>query len=458
MILAMSAILTLGGPPTCISMPWASISTASGCVESLVEIPPLETVRFQLDPPLRFSITTGAGDRLRGPWARATVEGVEDEDGTLVRWVDLDSTERLRVARRIVVDRDASTQARWGVLVVAFRAIADDANTKRAIATLRRISGDGWPAMAQAVDEALDRRRQTLAERGAANEVGRLQLIPAHLSFDRTAPWPNLDRAQWEAVAASQRAAVTAQVEGLDYASVPTTRTLVVGPGSIDEQAEFGVRMDRIQEDVVGFLGHTTEQIKWPARMVVVRPPDRRTARTLAAEAHGVAWPDGAGSVVIPTSDGPIVILAPTEEPTVAAAEEVRAVARAVLPYLGTGRRLPGWLVEGIAESVADHLVPTADIDRESRPRAHRSLRAGRDPVWISSLPMDDVAWASDGIARDLAEVMVVHLRERGPRSLAVVLERLKQGDTVDDAFRAGVGMPFSAWTADAVEWFRFND
>ena len=71
---------------------------------------------------------------------------------------------------------------------------------------------------------------------------------------------------------------------------------------------------------------------------------------------------------------------------------------------------------------------------------------------------MDHPDWGPDGLARDVAQVMAVHLREHSPTAMATVIRRIKEGATVDAAFQAGVGMPFDAWTSDSLEWFYFND
>ena len=458
MVPAIPAILTLGGVLACISAPSKPISWVSQAAAATEEIPSLELVRIELDPPIRVPVTTANGRRAVGPWVAMTVEGLESEDGSRVPWSDLAAAERLRVGRRVVGSSKTDSPLRWGLLVVSLRAIEDGPMAKRATEQLERQVGEDWPRWDQAVAEAVSRRRGELEARARDLEEKRLLRIPPHLKFDHPAPWPTLDADQWKTLCDTQRDAALAAVEGLEYASVATARTLVVGPGSMDEQGAFGVKVDQLQDDVVEFLGLSPSLISWPARMVVFRPADRRTARILAANIHRAAWPDDAESLVIPSPDGPIVILAPIDDPAEADAELVRAVARGVLPYLETGRRLPSWLVEGIAEASADHLVPSLGIDRIRRPRAHRALRGGRDPVWITTLSMDDPAWGPDGLARDVAQVMAIHLREHAPESIGTVIRGIKAGGETDTAFRAGVGMSLPEWTADSLEWFHFND
>jgi len=457
-VLAIPAILTLGGLLTCVSAFPGSFSTPQATSVSDEGIPPLETLRLGVDPPARIRLTTGAGRRLSGPWTTITVEGLEARDGTRVSWSELGSAERLSVGRRVVAATAASPGTGWGLLVVALSATGDESMADRAVVELRRRVGDRWPAWETAIAEALTRRRAAIEQRRETEAGRRLRRTPPHLEFDRPDPWPTLTPAEWKALNESQRDTVLRAVEGLDYDAVPTRRTLVVGPGSVDEQAAFGVRVDRIQDEIAEFLGVSPELIAWPGRMVVIRAADRPTARILAAHTHQVAWPHEARSVVIPTDDGPGVILTPIENPIDADAELVRAIARGVMPYLETGRVLPPWLVEGTAEAAADRLVASSGIDRTRRPRAHVALRAGRDPIWITTVPMDHSDWGPDGLARDVAQVMAVHLREHSPTAMATVIRRIKEGATVDAAFQAGVGLPFGAWTSDSLDWFHFND
>ncbi len=458
MVPAIPAILTLGGVLTCISAPSEPVSRVSQVAAATEEIPSLELVRIELDPPVRVPLTTVDGRRAAGPWVGMTVEGLQAADGSGVSWSDLAAAERLRAGRRVVDGANPDSRLRWGLLVVSLRGIEDGSMADRATEELKRRVGEDWPRWDRAISEAVLRRRADLEARTRNLEEKRLLRIPPHLKFDHPTPWPKLDATQWKTLCESQRHAALAAVDGLEYASVATGRTLVVGPGSMDEQGAFGVKVDQLQDDVVEFLGLPPSLISWPARMVVFRPADRQTARVLAANVHRAAWPDDARSLVIPSPDGPIVILPPIDDPAEADAELVRAVARGVLPYLETGRRLPPWLVEGIAEASADHLVPSLGIDRIRRPRAHRPLRAGRDPVWITMLPMDDPAWGPDGLARDVAHVMAIHLREHAPESMGTVIRGIKAGGETDTAFRAGVGMSLPGWTADSLEWFHFND
>jgi hypothetical protein len=201
---------------------------------------------------------------------------------------------------------------------------------------------------------------------------------------------------------------------------------------------------------------------------------DHDTLRLMAGTIFDHEAPHDDDSILFPTDDGPFVIMAMPDKGRIAAIstgmsggdpvemlrslERARIVARACLVHAHTRRSLPAWLVEGIAEYLASTLVEHAPIDSIRRRRALRSMRSGRHPGWIIGLEGDDEGFDLDGLARDVAYILVTRLFETDPGLPAGLIADLKSGMTPDESFRRRMGVSIAAWFDDSAEWFRFND
>ena len=249
---------------------------------------------------------------------------------------------------------------------------------------------------------------------------------------------------------------------------------MVLGLDSLEALARDGVAFDRLTSEIAPRLGLMPGRNPFPGALLVMEVTDHDTLRLMAGTIFDHQAPLDDDSILFPTDDGPFVIMAMPDPSRIAAISEAmsggnplemlrsleraRIVARACLVHAHTRRALPAWLVEGIAEYIASTSVAEAPIDSIRRRRALRSMRSGRHPGWIIGLDGNDQGFDLDGLARDVAYVLVTRLFETDPGLPAGLINDLKNGMTPDQSFRRRMGGSIAAWFDDSADWFRYND
>ena len=424
-----------------------------------------------LDEGFRFRIrprTSGETEPAfwspNGPWRGFDQTGVLTESG-IVAWDEIFSPDRLRLGREILRrthrDRDPGSTASLAIILTV---IEDDEIARRAIEEAVRLAGADGEPLRSSIDSEVERRRQVLLAGREAASAAALQNGRPHLVHDDQTPVRPIDPVQVPDTLRRQRASVELAIEGLGLSLVPTGWTLSVGHGELEEISRHGVRMDRFLISCRTRLGFAADARPFPGALVLIRPSNFDDGRLIVADLFHRQWSKGDPSMMFPTEVGPWAITPSVDfdgKPTssdLIDLEEARIAGRAVITTAHGGRRLPAWMVEGFAEASAAFLIDPVRVEAGLRPGAVASIRAGRNPVWITAVRDDDPAWGSQGAARGLALVLVTRLLESGDDVFPGIVAGLKAGEPVDEVFRRWTGLTLQNWFDDSVLWFRFND
>ena len=447
----------------------ASETTAENSVD-FPSIPVLdEGFRFRVRP------RTGGGGEPgswseNGPWRGFDQSGVLTESG-VVAWNEIASSDRLRLGREILRrtdrDRDPGSAA---LLAIILTVIEDDEISRRAIEEAVRLAGAEGEPLRSSIESEVETRKQARFARREAASAAALQNGRPHLVHDDPTSVRPIDPILVPETLRRQRASVEMAIEGLGLSLVSTGWTLSVGHGDLEEISRHGVRMDRFLRSCRIRLGFAPDVRPFPGALVLIRPSDFDDCRLIVADLFRRQWSKGDPSMLFPTEAGPWAIT-----PSVDAAgrpassdvrdvrdvrdvEEARIAGRAVIITAHGGRRLPAWMVEGFAEASAAFLTDPVRVEAELRPAAVASIRAGRNPAWITVVRDDDPAWSPGGAARGLALILVTRLLESGDGVFPGIVAGLKAGEPVDAVFRRWTGLTRQEWFDDSVVWFRFND
>ena len=250
---------------------------------------------------------------------------------------------------------------------------------------------------------------------------------------------------------------------------------MVLGLKSLDSLAREGVAFDRLTSEIAPRLGLMPGRNPFPGALLVMDVVDHDTLRLMASTMFDHEAPLDDDSILFPTDDGPFVIRAMPDR------DRMKAISKAMsggdpLEML-RGARASSNRDESLPASRTHSAVATPLVGRGRRgihgvdPRrgCTRSIRSaavghcgrcgdGRHPGWIIELDGDDEGFDLDGLARDVAYVLVTRLFETAPDLPAGLVDDLKNGMTPDQSFRRRMGGSINAWFDDSAEWFRFND
>jgi hypothetical protein len=408
-----------------------------------------------------------------GPWRGLDRSGVLTESG-IVAWNEIASSDRLRLGREILRrtgrDRDPGSAASLAIILTV---IEDDEISRRAIEEAVRLAGAEGEPLRSSIDSEVATRKLARSARRDAASAAALQSGRPHLVHDDQRPVRPIDPVLVPNTLRQQRESVEMAIEGLGLSLVSTGWTLSVGHGDLEEISRHGVRMDRFLRSCRIRLGFAADVRPFPGALVLIRPSKFDDCRLIVADLFRRQWSKGDPSMMFPTEAGPWVI-----SPSVDAAgqpaspdirdirdvrdvrdfEEARIAGRAIIITAHGGRRLPAWMVEGFAEASAAFLIDPVRVETDLRPAAVASIRAGRNPAWITAVRDDDPAWSPGGAARGLALILVTRLLESGDGVFPGIVAGLKAGEPVDEVFRRWTGLTLQEWFDDSVAWFRFND
>lgn len=457
-----------------------AISGGEEASDGRVATPPVEVdpeFRFRVRMiPRRDSARPEAGGFENGPWTGFDLEGLLREHDR-VAWERIDAPDRLRAGRE-VLQRAGRGQdpGSLALLAVALAVVETGDIADRAAMEAIRAAGDDGSEIEQAITLAIQTRLTEIRSLRDAAKARQMGSGRPHLQFDDPNAGPIRPDLVPEVVA-RQRKDLDHALEGLGLEVVPTGLSMSASSGSLEETSRRGVRLDRHLEDCARKLGLSPGERVLPGSLVCIVLDDADDARLLAATIFHHRWPGTDRTLMFTTSDGPwAMIMPPTEADlerlrrggmdgddderrTMAMRlEEVRAAARATMLHARGGRRLPAWLVEGFAEAAAESLVEGSPIESLRRPRAIRSIRAGRPSSLILEVDPDSDDYGEDGAARDLSMILVQRLLETDESTLPGLVADLKSGSTPDEAFRRRTGRTLAGWLADTDDWFRYND
>lgn len=426
-----------------------------------------------VETPFPLRIRDLKGTHHAGRVSQFDDQGLSGEIGA-IPWIDLAPADRFRIGRDALRKsrRDDVVGRAW--LLFMLRSTDSGEFCDRAERLLRARAGvDADRIIAAAEMRAQEVRGNAEAVRLAA-ESQRLKQGRPHLRSESVAPWAVPDPIKQGFLAEQLRIKGESAAEGLGLKGVRTGSTVVLGLASLESLARDGVAFDRLTSEIAPRLGLMPGRNPFPGALLVMEVVDHDTLRLMAGTIFDHEAPHDDDSILFPTDDGPFVIMAMPDKDRIAAIsagmsggdpvemlrslERARIVARACLVHAHTRRSLPAWLVEGIAEYLASTLVADAPVDSIRRRRALGSMRSGRHPGWIIGLDGDDEGFDLDGLARDVAYILVTRLFETDPGLPAGLIADLKSGMTPDESFRRRMGGSITAWFDDSAEWFRFND
>ncbi len=399
--------------------------------------------------------------------------GLAGDFGT-VRWLDLAPPDRFRLGREVLRKSRRHDAAGLGWLLFMLRSTDSGEFCDRAEKLVRASAGVDADRIIAAAEKRAQEVRDTAEQVRLAAEAARLKQGRPHLRSTSVAAWTVPDPMRQGVLAEQLREKGEAAAEGLGLKGVCTGSTVVLGLKSLDSLAREGVAFDRLTSEIAPRLGLMPGRNPFPGALLVMDVVDHDTLRLMASTMFDHEAPLDDDSILFPTDDGPFVIRAMPDRDRMKAIskamsggdplemlralERARIVTRACLLHAHTRRSLPPWLVEGVAEYMASTLVADAPVDSIRRRRALRSMRSGRHPGWIIELDGDDEGFDLDGLARDVAYVLVTRLFETAPDLPAGLVDDLKNGMTPDQSFRRRMGGSINAWFDDSAEWFRFND
>lgn len=453
-----------------------------------LDVPPVVLVAsppIKVDPDFRFRIRmnlrggsdrSGAANFENGPWLGFDLEGLlmgQDR----IAWERIAAPDRLRVGRE-ALQRAGRGQdpAALALLAVALAVVETGDIADRAAAEAIRAAGNEASEMKQAIEEAIQTRLAEIQARRDASRSKQMGAGRPHLRFDDPNAGPVRPDLIRE-VNARQRADLDDALEGLGFEVVPTGLSISAGSGTLEETSRMGVRLDRHLEDCARRLGLPPGDRVLPGSLVCIVPGKVDEARLIAATIFRHRWPEMDRSMMFNTSDGPWSIIMPPSAADLERLrqagmdgdetsrremsmrlEEVRTAARATMLHARGGRRLPAWLVEGFAEAAADSLVDGSPLESMRRPRAIRTIRAGRPSSWILQVDPDSDEYGASGSARDLSMILVQRLLEADESTFPGLVSDLKSGSTLDESFGRRTGRSYAGWLADTDDWFRYND
>ncbi|MDG2133864.1 MAG: hypothetical protein P8J88_10285 [Phycisphaerales bacterium] len=428
----------------------------------------------RLESPLPLRIQDLTGKTSAGKVDRFDEVGLYGEIGS-VPWASMKPADRFRIGRAVLDRARRMDPSGLAWLVFMLEATGADAFRDRAADLLVAASGEDADAWLKAASRRAQELLDASADLAAASDAARFGRGRPHHHPRGSKAWPTIDVRTSVEAAARLRAAGEEATDGLGFEGVRTRRTIVIGGQEVERLARDGVRCDRWLDGIAATLGLPPGLDPFPGGVLIVQVADHDQLRMLAAGRFGHEVLDADDAIVFVTDDGPFIITAPPRAERVAnlarsidadrdpksvlvSEEEVRSITRAMVAMLDTRRGPPAWLVEGLAEALAATLVPGSRIDSIRRPRALASIRGGRSPRWILEIDGDDPGFDPEGAARDMAFIVVTRLLESGPGVIPGLVNDLKAGRSLDEAFRRRLGGSSAAWFDDTADWFRFND
>ena len=429
--------------------------------------------RVTVEAPFSIRIRDLAGATRVGRVSSFDDQGMTGDFGT-VRWLEIAPSDRFRFGREALRKSRRDDAAGLGWLLFMLHSTDSGEFCDRAEKLVRARAGVEADRIIGAAEQRAQEMREQTERVRLASEAAKLKQGRPHLRSTSVTAWSLPDPMRQGALAEQLRVQGEAAAEGLGLKGVRTGSTVVLGLKSLDSLAREGVAFDRLTSEIAPRLGLMPGRNPFPGALLVMDVVDHDTLRLMASTMFDHSAPLDDDSVLFPTDDGPFVIMAMPDQERIKSItnamsggdplqmlrglERARIVARSCLLHAHTRRALPPWLVEGIAEYMASTLVVDAPIESIRRRRALRSMRDGRHPGWIIELDGDDEGFDLDGLARDVAYVLVTRLFETAPDLPAGLVDDLKNGMTPDQAFRRRMGGSINAWFDDSAEWFRFND
>lgn len=432
---------------------------------------------LEVPAPRRVAVRLVDGTRTSGPWLGFDAGAVLAE-GERVPWSSMAAADRLRLGRDLIRASGPESAAGWGLLLVALELSESGDMVDRARARMERVAGPEAPAVLEAVRARVETIRAARGNDLASREAVTIRRRRPHLEprpegrSAIPAPRPGRLPAEVDSDRGTLRSLVEGEVEGLGLHLVPTTHTIVAGPRSLENAAALGVELDQFIEDCRARLGSPVGRPLPGGGVGLLAVDDLDDARLLAAR-HRLDWPEDERSLIVPRPEGWIVILAPpdgscaerwaplmadgTSADACRRVEIARIAGRIAMLEAGIGR-VPGWMIDGFAESAAQGLVPTAPLEPSERPAAVLLLRNGGRPASIFATESGEPGWAADGDAHRLGYLFVTRLLETEASVFPGLVADLAAGATIDEAFRRRTGMTRSAWFADTIDWHRTND
>lgn len=426
-----------------------------------------------LESPFPLRIRDLEGTTHSGRVTQFDDRGLSGEIGA-IPWVDLAPADRFRIGQEALRKSRRHDAAGLGWLLFMLRSTDSGDFSDRAEKLLRAKAGVDADRIIAAAETRAQEVRVKAAQVLSAAETAKLKQGRPHLHSASVAAWPVPDPIRQSSLAEQLRVKGESAAEGLGLQGVRTTSTVVLGLDSLEALARDGVAFDRLTSEIAPRLGLMPGRNPFPGALLVMEVTDHDTLRLMAGTIFDHQAPLDDDSILFPTDDGPFVIMAMPDPSRIAAISEAmsggnplemlrsleraRIVARACLVHAHTRRALPAWLVEGIAEYIASTSVAEAPIDSIRRRRALRSMRSGQHPGWIIGLDGNDQGFDLDGLARDVAYVLVTRLFETDPGLPAGLINDLKNGMTPDQSFRRRMGGSIAAWFDDSADWFRYND
>jgi hypothetical protein len=146
---------------------------------------------------------------------------------------------------------------------------------------------------------------------------------------------------------------------------------------------------------------------------------------------------------------GADVVINPSRLPTRAALREVIQHELGHVATISgvTTRREDMWLVEGVAEYIG--MQPRRAADTYSKSALRRPTRLNPPPLRDGASAKEVAAFYAAG--HFAVDCLVTQFGE--PRAMEFVRQRLRLGDSLDDASRSAFGKPFSSVDGTCVEW-----
>ena len=273
------------------------------------------------------------------------------------------------------------------------------------------------------------------------------------------------------------RTRITTLISGLDLKPAQGRSIIVFGANETIELARTAVELDRLHEKLSEMLGLVDDANSFSgvAAMVVLRNLDE--LRIVAADLFNQYIPYGSpgmlciapgtiafngqntqsGGAPTVVDDIPL-ILTREMDPSIAALAHARMYISAVLFRHYSTVSLPPWIEAGCIEYLVDSMFPTAGIDARRRPRGLGCIRGSSELNWLLDMGADDPRMGADGEARDLSFILVSRLFKGNPDAFRRLVRLLKQGKSLNEAWKITYGITPQEHLLDAQEWFRFND
>lgn len=120
---------------------------------------------------------------------------------------------------------------------------------------------------------------------------------------------------------------------------------------------------------------------------------------------------------------------------------------------------LPAWVREGLASHLAAMAVPRGSLEARQRAAGLAAIRGGGDLRAVMDLSREDEAWrVPDAPAGGTALLLVAWIAEQRPAAFGPFIERLRLGDSIEEAFEKALRTTPAAFAAAVRRHHAFND